>query len=132
MHPLYTGSATAQSWADGSPVASADNAVLMSMTRQTNADSGVSSVAVIAATDFASEDLMQSVVYGNTDVIFRTLGLFGKNYTPEGLTAKPFESEGISMITTREMTIWTVALAVTPAVVITAIALIVLIKRRRA
>ena len=87
---------------------------------------------MVAATDFASEDLLQSVVYGNNDVLFRMLKIFGKNHTPEGLTAKPFQTEGISMITTREMTAWTVALAVTPALVLTAIALVVLIRRRRA
>ena len=131
MRALYTGHESAVSWADGSPIESADDAILMSLTQQTNAD-GISSVAVIAATDFASEDLMQSVVYGNTDLVFRTLELFGKNHTPRGLTAKPLEAQGISMLTTREMTVWTVALAVTPAVVMTALAVTVLIKRRRA
>ena len=131
MHALYTGGESAISWADGSPIESADDAILMSLTQQTNAD-GVSSVAVIAATDFATEDLVQSVVYGNTDLVFRTLEIFGKNHTPRGLTAKPLESQGISLVTTREMTIWTVALAVTPMLVMTVLAIVVLVKRRRA
>ena len=131
MYALYTGSETAVSWADGSPIETAENAILMSLTRQTNAD-GVSSVAVVSATDFAGESLMQSVVYGNADAVFRTLELFGKNYTPKGISAKPIETVGISTVTTREMAVWTVALTLTPMVVVTAIAVVVLVKRRHA
>ena len=131
MYALYTGNETAVNWADGSPIASADDAILMSLTQQTNAD-GLSSVAVIAATDFAGETFMQSPVYGNTDLMFRMFELFGKNHTPRGLAAKPMETTGISILTTREMVIWTVALAVTPMVVTAVLAVAVLAKRRRA
>lgn len=132
MYELYTGNRTAVSWANGSAVANADKAILMSLTAQRNADGSQSHVGVISATDFATEDLMQSVVYGNTDLLLHTFETFGKNFTPEGLTAKPLSSDEISMITMRQMLIWTVTLTATPVIVATLAAVWVLVKRRRA
>ena len=132
MYELYTGMSSAVSWANGSPVESADKAILMSLTAQRNADGTESHVSVISATDFANEDLMQSVVYGNTDLLLHTFEIFGKTYTPEGLTAKPLSTDEISMITMRQMLIWTVTLSAAPAVVASLAAVFVLVKRRRA
>ena len=56
----------------------------------------------------------------------------GKEYTPEGLTIKPFSSQEISTVTTRQMLVWTIALAATPAVVIASAGILVLVKRRNA
>ena len=55
----------------------------------------------------------------------------GKSNTPEGLTIKPFESKGISTITTAQMWRWTVILAVIPAVVCTVLGVVILLRRRR-
>ncbi len=131
LYSLYEGSPTALSWANGKNVASADGAILMGLSEQTR-NGAVSHVGVVTSVNFCSEDFLQSAVYGNTDTMMRTFRELGKTHTPEGLTLKPFESLDISTVTTRQMLWWTVGLAVTPAVVMTAVAVTVLVKRRHA
>ena len=131
LYSLYEGSKTAVSWANGNPVASADGAIMMSVTEQKIGD-GSSHVCVVASTDFSEETFLQSAVYGNTDALLRVLKNMGREFTPEGLTIKPFESLNISTVTTRQMLLWTIGLSATPAILITAIAVTVLVKRRRA
>ena len=123
--------ANAFSWANGVPVDRADDAILMSLSEQKNAG-GASYVGVIASVDFSAEEFLQSAVYGNTDVLLRSLHNVGKEYTPEGLTIKPFSSQDISTITTRQMLLWTVGLSVVPALVIAGAGAVILIRRRRA
>ena len=131
MYSLYEGADTALCWANGSPVASGDGAILMSMTEQ-KLDNATSYVSVVASTDFSEETFLQSAVYGNSDVMHRTLKNMGRAFTPEGLTIKPFESLDISTVTTRQMLLWTIGLAATPAVIITLAGVFVLVKRRNA
>ncbi len=131
LYSLYEGSATATSWANGRAVASADGAMLMGICEQV-CGGATSYVGVVSSVDFCAEDFLQSAVYGNTDTMMRAFRVLGKEYTPEGLTIKPFESLDISTITTRQMLWWTVGLAATPAIVISVLAVTVLVKRRRA
>jgi len=81
---------------------------------------------------FASESMLQSAVYENSDVMFRMLGNMGKEELPENLRVKPFHSMEISTVTTSEMLWWTVGLTVTPAIAVLAVAIVVFAKRRRA
>lgn len=131
LYSLYTGDKNAVCWANGASVASGSNAILMSLTEQ-NLTNGCSYVGVVASADFSEESFLQSAVYENTDLLMRTFHTVGKTYTPEGLTIMPFESTDISTVTTRQMLWWTIGLTLTPAVVVTATAVFVLIKRRRA
>ena len=133
MYSLYEGGTNAVSWANGKAVASAagNDAILMSLSTQKKAGA-TSHVGVVTSVDFSAEEFLQSAVYGNTDALMRILKTTGKTYTPEGLTIKPFEALEMSTVTTREMLWWTIGLAVTPAVAVTAIAVIVLVKRRNA
>lgn len=131
LYSLYEGGASAVSWANGKAVASADGAMLMSLTEQSRGGAK-SYVGVASSVNFCAEEFLQSAVYGNTDTLMRAFRTVGKTHTPEGLTVKPFESLDISTITTRQMLWWTVGLAATPAVAVTAIAVAVLVKRRRA
>ena len=87
---------------------------------------------MIGSVDFSSAKFLQSAVYGNSDALMHLCEKVGREITPAGLTIKPFASTDISMITTAQMLRWTLALALTPAVIITALAAWVLIKRRRA
>ena len=103
----------------------------MSLTEQKNAK-GSSYVGVVSSVNFATRTYLQSAVYDNGDVLFSLFEEIGGRTAPTGLTIKPFASYDISTITTAQMLRWTVALAVIPAVAISAIAVIVLIKRRRA
>ena len=130
MYTLFAGGPGAVSWANGNPVDNAE-AGLMTLTEQTNADGAASYVAVCASTDFATEDFLQSAVYGNTDTLLHLFGQLGKENVPEGLTIQPFESTDISTITTAQMLRWTLTLAIVPAVAVTLAGIVVLIRRRR-
>ena len=130
-YSVFEASESAVSWANGRAV-SDDTATLFAVTEQKNADQGSSYVAVCASADFGTEEFLQSSVYGNTDTLMIFFGSIGKKNLPIGLTLKPFEATDISTVTTAQMWRWTVALAAIPAVAVTAVALIVLVKRRRA
>jgi len=86
----------------------------------------------VSSVRFLTEEYLQSAVYGNSDLSMRLFGTLGKDFVPEGLTIKPFSSLEISTVTTAQMVQWTLWLTLTPTVAVTAIALIVLIRRRRA
>ena len=131
VYGLYGSGSGAVAWANGKPVDAA-RSMLMTLTEQTNAEGGKSFVGVCSSVDFASETFLQSAVYGNTDTMMRLFTDLGKTNTPEGLTIKPFQSKGISTVTTAQMWRWTVILVVIPAVVCTALGVVVLIRRRRA
>ena len=130
LYSLYNSADTALSWANGSPV-SGESVMLMTLTEQTIGDA-TSSVGVIASVKFSSEEFLQSAVFGNTDASLRLLSLFGREDLPEGLTIKPFSSQDISIITTAQMLSWTLSLTLIPALTVTAVGLIVLVRRRNA
>ncbi len=131
LYSLYESRTSASSWANGAMREAGGGEMLMSLTEQKNA-SGSSYVGVISSTNFTTEEYLQSAVYENGDVLFRTLKTFGKAELPENLRLKPFHSTEISTITTSQMLYWTLGLSITPAVVITALAIVILVKRRRA
>ena len=103
----------------------------MSLTEQKNT-SGSSYVGVIASANFSTEDFLQSAVYENGDVLLRTLKNMGKTEVPEGLRIKPFQSKEISTLTTSQMLTWTLVLSIAPAVLVTVVAVLIFVKRRRA
>ncbi len=128
LYCLYETSDSAVSWANGA-VVDRNSAMLMTLTEQTQAG-GSSYVGVVASASFATEPFLQSAVYGNSDLLFRTLHTVGKTYTPEGLPVKPFSSATISTVTTAQKWKWTVGLAVLPAVLTLCIAVPVLVRRK--
>ena len=130
VYSLFTAGESAVCWANGKPVAG-ETPTLFALTEQTNGEEKSSFVGVCASADMLSEQFLQSAVHGNTDMMMRLFEAFGKENLPQGLTIKPFNSTDISSVTTAQMWTWTVAMALTPAVVITAVAWIVLAKRRR-
>lgn len=130
LYRLFESGDDAVSWAHGAPVSS-ENVMLMGVTEQTDGTKS-SRVGVLSSVRFFTEDFLQSAVYGNTDVAMRLFESFGKEAVPAGLTIKPFLSKDISTITTAEMVRWTVALAATPALLFGVLAVVVLVKRRRA
>ena len=130
LYSLYESSKNASCWANGKAVGGG-NTMLMTLTEQTY-ENGSSYVGVIASADFCEETFLQSAVYGNNDTLMRTFHHMGKEFTTEGLTIKPFASTEISIITTAQMLKWTLALSLTPAILITVLAIVILVKRRRA
>ncbi len=130
LYPLYRTGENALSWANGA-VVDGSPSFLLTVTEQT-LEKGSSRVGVISSVDFSSEEFLQSAVYGNADLIQRLLQLCGKERTVEGLTIKPFAATDISTVTTAEMLSWTLALALTPAVILLTVGVVILVRRRRA
>ena len=130
LYSLYQSGEDSACWTNGKRVYSG-SVTLMSLTEQKNA-TGSSFVGVVTSTDFSEEQFLQSAVYGNTDAMMRTFETVGMELTTEGLTIKPFASTDISTITTAQMLRWTIGLSVTPAVVLTALGIVILVRRRRA
>ncbi|MBQ7336579.1 MAG: Gldg family protein [Clostridia bacterium] len=130
MTPLYQSSESTLAWANGNAV-DGGALSLMTLTKQDNGTGGSSGVCVVGSTDFSAAAFLQSAVYGNGDLMMKLFEDMGKELTPKGLTLKPFSSYDISIITTSQMLNWTVALAVTPAVLVIVAAVIVFAKRRR-
>ncbi len=128
MYALYETTGSAVSWANGAPV-DGDGAILMSLTEQKSGE-GCSRVGVVSSVRFATEDFLQSAVYGNTDTMLRLLGRFGDCTTPEGLTIKPFQSTDMSLVTTAQKLRWTLLLSIVPAVIVIAVAVPVLVRRK--
>lgn len=131
MYSIYESASGAVLWANGI-AASGDSAMLMTMTEQKNSTGGVSYVSVVASVDFVSQELLQTAVYKNPDVMQRTFSVMGQSDTTEGLRLKPFSTSEISTITTAQMLRWTICLTVIPAALITVVGVVILIRRRRA
>ena len=130
VYPLYRSSESALSFANGA-VVGGGSGLLLSMTEQKN-ESGSSYVGVISSASFATREYLQSAVYGNSDVLMHLFRATGGPQNNEGLRIIPFDYREISTITTSEILVWTVVLAAVPALTVTTVALIVLIRRRRA
>ena len=75
---------------------------------------------------------MQSVVFGNNDAMLYLLEDMGKEDILMGLKFKPFSTTTITSITTAQMRNWTLALTLTPAVIIVTVAIFVLVRRKYA
>ena len=130
LYPLYESSDSSLAWANGM-VVDGGSRLMLSMTEQQNA-SGSSYVGVISSASFATREYLQSAVYGNGDVLLHLFKASGGPENPEGLRIVPFNYREISTITTGQILVWTVVLTAVPAIGVTAAALIVLIRRRRA
>jgi hypothetical protein len=89
-------------------------------------------VAVASSVQFALEDYTQSIVFGNNDALLCLAERMGSVEPLLGLKFKPFTTNEISLITTAQMRNWTLALTITPAVLITAVAIIILVRRKYA
>ena len=130
IYPLYRSSENTLYWANGQVVGDG-SCILMSLTEQKN-DTGSSYVGVISSVNFGTRSYLQSAVYDNGDVLLTLFEEIGDRKVPLGLTIKPFASYDISTITTAQMLRWTIALTAIPAAVVLTVAIVVLIKRRRA
>ena len=106
---------------------------LMTVTRETQMvenEQDHSSVMVCASTEFATEALLASGVYGNSDVILATSRNFGEEFIPVDLDYKIFASTEISSMTTQSKNLWTTLLTVIPTVLIIGAGIFVLVRRK--
>ena len=125
---LFVGSEHARAWSSGSALDGYEGALPL-MTLTTDQGTGAR-VMVCSSIEFAQEKYLHSAVFGNTDVLLLTMKDMGLDEVLVGLRYKPFVTNVISSITTQQMLRWTLALTITPAVVILAVATFVLVRRK--
>lgn len=134
------------------PIDTRGNYRLMTITREsrtvgegqgyTNVNDA-SYVCAIGSTEFASNKLLGSNAYGNTDVLLETLRAIGREVVPVGLSFKPMydsdmtqspsSSSGTTTVyyyTEAGNVARTVVLTVLPAVLLTTIGTVVLVRRK--
>ena len=99
----------------------------------------VTYVCAIGSTEFASNGILGSNAYGNTDLLLETLRAIGKEMEPIGIDFKPMydstmtqeSAETGELVFTREgLVAWTLVLVALPAVGFTLAGVILLVKRR--
>ena len=131
--PLITSYSSAEAYAGGKAVKRASDGVftLMSMTEQ-NYNGESSRVLVCASPGFVSEDAMQSVVYGNSEIISSVVRRMGRDGSPYMLMAKPFPTTEMKTITTRTATIITASITALFVLSASICGAVVLIRRKNA
>lgn len=136
---VFVTSSGAEAYANGERVESAsslDPFKLMTLTRESrmvdNTNADYSYVLACGSTLFASRDLLQSAVYGNTDVLLSALRAMGKELVTVDLKHKPFASTDIDTITVSQANQYTVVLTVVPAVIIFGLGIFVMVRRKYA
>ena len=128
LTPLLRTYGGAEAWAGGRPVdrtAEGYNLVTMTTDSATNA-----SVLVCSSTEFATEATLQSGVYDNGPFLLTAMEAMGKGEIPIDLRPQPFSDATIHILTTAQAQTITVALVAIPVLVVLAVGLIVLIRRK--
>ena len=125
---LFVGSDHARAWSSGAALEGYEGDLPL-LTLTTDKTTG-SRVMVCASIEFAQEKYLHSAVFGNTDVLLLTMKDMGLDEVLVGLRYKPFVTNVISSITTKQMLQWTLGLSITPAVLILAVATVVLVRRK--
>ena len=87
-------------------------------------------VLACGSTEFASETLLGSNSYGNTDFLLTALRAIGREPVPVGLMFKPFADYTIDTITTSDATQYTIVLAVTPLLISAITGAVIIIRRK--
>ena len=87
-------------------------------------------VLACGSTEFASQTLLDSNSYGNTDFLLTALRGIGREPVPVGLMFKPFFDDTIDTITTSDATQYTVVLAVVPLLVAVVTGAVIIIRRK--
>jgi hypothetical protein len=102
----------------------------MSLTEQDCANGEKAFLVASASVDFASEYAMQSVSLGNGRAISELIRYMGKDDVPSRLAPKPMGQTEIQSLTTQNANIITAVLVALPAIVITTVGAVVLVRRR--
>ena len=139
IYDVFTSSANAVALANGEQVKAATNLEpfkLMTITRETqmvsNQDADYSYVIACASTDFVSADMLQSIVYGNSELLISTLRAVGRETIVVDLAHKPFDKTEIESMTTAQANQYTVILTVVPALVVLVLGVFVVVRRKYA
>jgi hypothetical protein len=139
IYDVFHASANAEAYANGEMAEKStalDPFKLMTVTRESrmvdNTNADYSYVLACGSTQFACQDMLQSAVYGNTDVLLSALRSMGKELVTVDLKHKPFASADIDTITVSQANQYTIVLTVVPAVVIFGLGIFVMIRRKYA
>ncbi|MGI6167541.1 MAG: hypothetical protein ACOYIA_05340 [Eubacteriales bacterium] len=137
IYDVFVSSPNAVALAGGEQVAAANSLEpfkLMTITRETqmvsNEEADYSYVIACASTAFASRELLQSNVYGNSDALISVLRQVSKETIVVDLPHKPFAKTDIESITTAEANQYTAILTIVPATVVLGIGTYVTVRRR--
>lgn len=87
-------------------------------------------VVAFSSVDFATEQYLMSSSYGNSEVLLRTLRDLGKESVPISLPLKPFEDTVIENMDAQTANVWTIVLAVIPALAVTVSGVVVIVRRK--
>ena len=134
ISPILTSGTNAEAWAGGAVAAKASEAnpfVLMTLSEK-QVSGGTGYILTCSSTAFANEDALHSPVYGNGSVLMASIETIGNDRIPTTLSSKPFADSTIDTITVAQKTYITVILATVPALIASAVGLIILIRRRYA
>ncbi len=128
---LFTASGEATAWAVGKRLDTAGQSLALMMLGEDSNTGG--QLLAVSSTYFAEETYVRSAVFGNADVLNTALTALGKEHVLIGLRYKPFPvSMSISVLTTVQTRNWTLALTITPAVIVLVAAVIILVRRKNA
>ena len=128
LSPLLRTYGGAEAWAGGRPVdRTAEGYNLVTLTRDSATGA---SVMVCSSTEFAIEATLQSGVYANGPFLLTALEAMGKGEIPVELRSQPFANETIHILTTAQARTITIALVAIPVVLVLAVGLTVLIRRK--
>ena len=82
-----------------------------------------------SSASFADSVYMSQSAYGNRDIIYASMRLFGVDQVPVDIRFKQFEDNALT-ISTAEASTWTVVLVAVIPVLILAVGTVVWVKRR--
>ncbi len=130
--PLLESYSSAEAWSGGLLVDKASDRpfTLASLTTDQCEGGKTAYLFVSSSVDFCAEDSLQSAVYGNNEVILRTISYMGYENIPISLTSRALVKPPIQDLTTRAATTITVFLCVIPAVIISSVGIFVLVRRK--
>ena len=142
---IFSASDSAVIMADGQQVgtvSSTDSVGLMTISRQFRAtpedNMGMayadqsSYVFACGSVEYASEALLLSNTYGNSEVLLSALLEMGKEAVPTSLDIKPFSDTTIDTLTVKRANAYTVSLTVIPAALVFVTGIVVIIRRKYA
>lgn len=142
---IFSASDSAVIMADGQQVGSVssnDSVGLMTISRQFRAtqedNMGMSYadqssyVLACGSIEYASEALLLSNTYGNSEVLLSALLEMGKEAVPTSLDVKPFSDTTIDTLTVKRANAYTVSLTVIPAALVFVTGIVVIIRRKYA
>ena len=89
-------------------------------------------VCAVGSTEFASNAVLQSNAYGNTDALLGAMRVMGREIVPVGLKLIPFYDAEIETeyYSKDRATVWTVVMVALPAIILTGAGIYVLVRRK--